>query len=202
MLILLESTGTIWEFPAFLVPAADALEIRIDGSDGFWGGMLTAITAMIVPFLLIGLTGFSLARVYSESIQDADQINPNFESRDLQYLLPQNKRERYWTALLSISAGLTEELTFRLVLPLLVYLVTGSVTAAILIATIWFGMMHWYQGWTGVVTTCFVGALLMFVYILTRNIFLVMLIHAMMDLNELYFAPAFSDWLKKRQRVE
>ena len=74
---------------------------------------------------------------------------------DIAALLPRNRSELAPAALLSISAGLTEELSFRLFLPLLLVLVTGSAPVAFVAAAGVFGAMHLYQGWVGVVgTTC------------------------------------------------
>ena len=117
----------------------------------------------------------------------------------MEHLFPRNKDERFWTAALSISAGVNEELCFRLVIPFLVFIVSGSAAFAICLATIWFGLAHFYQGWFGVFVTFILGAIFMFVYLLTQNIWLAMLIHAILDLNDLAFAPWFAERLEKRR---
>ena len=71
--------------------------------------------------------------------------------------MPRNGAETVWTGLLSINAGIGEELFFRLALPLLIVLVTGNVIAAFAVAAIVFGLVHVYQGWVGVLATTFLG---------------------------------------------
>ena len=117
----------------------------------------------------------------------------------MEHLFPRNKDERFWTAALSISAGIKEELCFRLVILFLIFIISDSPPFAIFLATIWFGLAHFYQGWFGVCATFILGAIFMFVYLLTQNIWLAMLIHAILDVNDLAFAPWFAEWLEKRR---
>lgn len=201
-LIALGHTHSLYTFPAFLTPWADALarQLHSDGG-GFFHGMITTLAAMIVPLLLFGLTLVSLGRVYSQhKNNDTNPKHPQAEQRNLECLFPRNRPERFWTTLLSISAGVTEELCFRLVVPLMIFIVTENAILAMVLATAWFGLLHIYQGWAGVLATSFVGAMLMFVYVLTQNLWLVMLIHAIIDLNDLSFAPWFAEWLEKRRQ--
>ncbi|GAB5350203.1 hypothetical protein TMRO357_02063 [Alteriqipengyuania sp. 357] len=65
---------------------------------------------------------------------------------DIEPMLPREHGEYPYTAALSVAAGFTEELFFRLALPLLAFYATGSAIAAFAIATVLFGAMHWYQG--------------------------------------------------------
>jgi membrane protease YdiL (CAAX protease family) len=113
---------------------------------------------------------------------------------DIQPLLPRNAAERWWAAFLSINAGMSEELFFRLALPLLIVLVTGNVIVAFAAATIVFGLMHLYQGWVGVVMTGLVGAVMSAIYLASGSIWIVATLHAVMDLNGLILMP----WIAQR----
>ena len=84
---------------------------------------------------------------------------------DIEPLMPRNGAETLWTGLLSINAGVGEELFFRLALPLLIVLVTGNVVAAFAVAAIMFGLVHVYQGWVGVLATTFLGFVFTGVYL-------------------------------------
>jgi len=104
-------------------------------------------------------------------------------------LLPRNRPEIVHAAAMSIAAGISEELAFRLFLPLLVALVSGSAFVAFGVAVAAFGAMHLYQGRAGVIATTLVGALMAAVYLMTGELWLAMVLHALIDLNSLVLRP-------------
>jgi len=104
-------------------------------------------------------------------------------------LLPRNRPEIMHAAAMSIAAGISEELAFRLFLPLLVALVSGSAFLAFGVAVAAFGAMHVYQGRAGVIATTLVGALMAAVYLMTGELWLAMVLHALIDLNSLVLRP-------------
>ncbi len=104
-------------------------------------------------------------------------------------LLPRNRPEIAHAAAMSIAAGISEELAFRLFLPLLVALVSGSAFVAFGVAVAAFGAMHLYQGRAGVIATTLVGALMAAIYLMTGELWLAMLLHALIDLNSLVLRP-------------
>ena len=116
---------------------------------------------------------------------------------DVQALLPRNAAERRWAAALALNAGLSEELFFRLLLPVLFYSVFGHALFALAASVLIFGFVHVYQGWTGVLATTMLGVALMGLYLATGSIWLVMGIHAFIDLNGLLFQP----WLQNKFRA-
>ncbi len=107
-------------------------------------------------------------------------------------LLPRNRPEIVHAAAMSIAAGVSEELAFRLFLPLLVALVSGSAFVAFGVAVAAFGAMHLYQGLAGVIATTLVGALMAAVYLMTGELWLAMVLHALIDLNSLALRPALT----------
>jgi membrane protease YdiL (CAAX protease family) len=84
---------------------------------------------------------------------------------------------------------LSEELFFRLALPLLLVVLTGNAALAFVIATATFGLMHLYQGWAGVIATTLVGAVMSAIYLATGSIWIVIILHAAIDLNGLIVMP-------------
>ncbi|HEY1425432.1 MAG TPA: CPBP family intramembrane glutamic endopeptidase [Caulobacteraceae bacterium] len=110
---------------------------------------------------------------------------------DIAPLMPRNWPETAWTALLSINAGVGEELFFRLTLPLLIALVTGSAPAAFAAAAVVFGLVHIYQGWIGVLATMLLGVVFTGVYLVTGSIFWPIALHAAFDLLGLVVRPTF-----------
>ncbi len=107
-------------------------------------------------------------------------------------LLPRNRPEIAHAAAMAIAAGISEELAFRLFLPLLLVLVSSSATVAFGIALALFGAMHRYQGWAGVIATTIVGGLMTAVYLMTGSLWLAMALHALIDLNSLALRPALT----------
>lgn len=105
-------------------------------------------------------------------------------------LLPRNRPELRWGAALSVNAGVSEELLFRLALPALLVIVTGEPISAFLLAALVFGMLHAYQGPVGVIATTLVGLVFTAIYVVTGSIVVVMVLHALFDLRTLVIIPA------------
>lgn len=119
---------------------------------------------------------------------------------DIEPLMPRNGRERLLAIPLSLNAGFSEELFFRLALPLLIAQVTGSAVVGVVAATIAFGLSHAYQGWKGVVGTGFLGGLLMMQYLASGSLLRVMALHAALDLVSLIVRPMIADGIAARRR--
>ncbi len=116
---------------------------------------------------------------------------------NLAALLPRNSGERFWAFLISLNAGLSEELFFRLVVPLLLAGVTGNAVLAFTLSVLLFGLGHAYQGLWGVITTTILGAMLGFIYLYTGQILAVVAVHAGIDLWSLVVVPVLIGWGKK-----
>lgn len=108
---------------------------------------------------------------------------------DISALLPRNRQELRLGALLSVNAGVVEELMFRLALPALIYGASGSSIAAIAGSVLLFGALHVYQGVAGVVVTTVVGAVLMTFYLVSGTIIVPIIVHALIDLRSLVIIP-------------
>ncbi|HWE44811.1 MAG TPA: type II CAAX endopeptidase family protein [Caulobacteraceae bacterium] len=113
---------------------------------------------------------------------------------DILALMPRNGAERAWLALLSLNAGVTEEIFFRLAVPLLLYAVTGSLIGALVGGCLIFGLIHAYQGIVGIFATTILGAVFTVIYIGTGSLLIAMAVHVLIDLNTLVFLP----WLRAR----
>jgi uncharacterized protein len=108
---------------------------------------------------------------------------------DIAALVPRNRAEIQWGALISINAGIVEEIFFRLLMPFAWFAITGNAVIALSIAVILFGLVHAYQGIVGVLATTAIGALLTVVYLATQQIWLAILLHVCIDLRVLVFLP-------------
>ncbi|MBB34116.1 MAG: hypothetical protein CME88_12610 [Hirschia sp.] len=96
--------------------------------------------------------------------------------------LPRTPRELVWGLLVSVAAGICEEIAYRgFLLPYLHSLFTPMILAIIVSSAI-FGAAHLYQGILGVITTSFVGVLFAVLYLSTGTLIGPIIIHILMDI--------------------
>jgi uncharacterized protein len=181
-LFWLGEQSALWAFPpAFaplLKPARDSLQNGQGMKEFLFGAASSAVVGLIVMTLLLRV-------LRKRSGEKPKQVVIG----DIQPLLPRNGAERVWAAVLSLNAGLSEELFFRLALPLVLVLIFGNALIAFIIATVVFGFMHLYQGVPGVIATTIVGAVMSAIYLATGDIWIVIVLHAAIDLNGLLLMP-------------
>jgi len=105
----------------------------------------------------------------------------------LSYFLPMTQTERRWFAFLCITAGICEETLYRGFLLYYLHIAPWSLnlTVALLIAAAIFGLGHLYGGISGVVGSAIAGILLGLLFLLTGNLLLPMIFHAIFDLQKL-----------------
>ncbi|MBP7288616.1 MAG: CPBP family intramembrane metalloprotease [Nannocystaceae bacterium] len=120
---------------------------------------------------------------------------------DVEPLIPRNRTEMLASLPLCLNAGFSEELFFRLALPLLVTTVTGSAIAGLVSAGIAFGLVHAYQGYKGVLATTALGALLTWMYLSSGSLLRPMLLHAAIDVVALIVRPSLARWLSRGASV-
>lgn len=142
--------------------------------------------AVSVPIGLI--LGLALLTVLA--IRATKQSDDGLQSiGDIQSMLPRNRQELLLTGLMSVNAGIVEELLFRLALPALVFGATGNAVVAVVAPLLLFGVMHLYQGVAGVIGTAVVGGLMMALYVGTGSIVWPIIVHALVDLRTLVLLP-------------
>ena len=121
-----------------------------------------------------------------------------FAFGDISAVLPRSRDELGWAALLAVGAGVSEELFFRLLLPLLIAQVSGSAWIGFAGATALFGFAHRYQGPAGVIATTLVGVLMAAVYLASGSLWVAMLLHMAINLNGLMLRPlAMGVWRRR-----
>lgn len=108
---------------------------------------------------------------------------------DIRALLPRTRGELPYGAALSVSAGVFEELLFRLGMPALVFAVTGNALAAFLGATLLFGLLHLYQGPLGIAISTVLGAVFVLLYLVTGSIVVPVVLHTLIDLRSMVLIP-------------
>lgn len=149
----------------------------VNDNSGLTSGVLIGMAVGI-----IGLTVFGILAVRKE----ADEI---ISVGDIQAILPRNRQELVLGGLLSINAGVVEELLFRLAVPALLFATTGNAVVAVVGSLLLFGIMHSYQGIAGIVITTILGAVFMALYVLSGSILVPIIAHAILDLRSLVIIP-------------
>lgn len=113
----------------------------------------------------------------------------------LRYRSPAAVRERgdvLAASALALAAGVSEELFFRLALPLVVAIVSGSGVIGIAIGWAAFVALHRHQGRVGMVAVGLIGGALTFLYLASGQLWLVICLHVAIDLNALVLRPIIS----------
>ncbi|NNE16823.1 MAG: CPBP family intramembrane metalloprotease [Saprospiraceae bacterium] len=202
ILFWIEEINALMVMPEFLVEFVNSIKSKSGIRDSkIISGMLKGIKISIIPSLILGSIIGTYFREYQAN--KSKKIDKKLESgdndfRNLESLIPRNYKERIWGAILSVNAGFSEELFFRLLAPILIYSVTGSASISIIASTIWFGLGHYYQGVSGILVTFLLGLLLFSVFLITKNIWITMIVHATLDINGLVLSP----WLKERYEIQ
>jgi uncharacterized protein len=108
---------------------------------------------------------------------------------DIGSLLPRTRGELFYGFGLSLNAGLVEELLFRLGMPALLFGITGNGVVAFLLASVLFGLLHLYQKVWGVLGATLLGLALSLLFLMTGSIWIVIIVHALIDLRSLVLIP-------------
>ncbi len=185
-LLILRALPSLHTLPAEFIPLAARLGSVMPTTALLDKGFLIgfAIAAMITGILL----GVLLAKKLKTSHATLGDIEP---------LMPRNAAETGWAALLALNAGLSEEIFFRLLLPLLLTGLLHNPLLAFAIATVLFGLVHFYQGVAGVVMTTLLGAVMAALYLWTGDLWIAIAAHAGLDLFGLVVRPTFMRMLHR-----
>lgn len=150
--------------------SAEMLGLGFPSGPRFWIGLLLAF-------------GLALAwrRMLSAAVSDEEGRERLLaQLQVVRPLLPSTVRELRLFTMLSITAGVCEELLFRgyLIWYLTIYI--GLPGAAVL-SGIWFGLGHLYQGRRQAVRIIFVGFVFVLFYVGTGTLWIPMALHAALD---------------------
>ena len=98
-------------------------------------------------------------------------------------MLPKTPTERAVWIIVSITAGVCEEILYRGWLLSLFAATLGSVWLGLLISSIIFGFAHTYQGRNGILGTGVLGAMFGLLFIFSGSLIPGQVLHAVIDLN-------------------
>lgn len=191
--------GVAGRWPSFVqIPAEFAPATVLVGFDGLTAADRQTVLLAAACGVLIGLAAGMLLTAWR-----AWRGRPEGTMfGDARAVLPRGPQDYGWAALVCLTAGLTEEAYFRLLVPLLATLASGSAVAGFVGATLLFGAAHRYQGWRGVVATTVAGTALSVGYLATGSLIAMMALHAAGDLGHLVLRPALRLAIERRRSGE
>ena len=145
----------------------------------------TAVLAICVFFLVATVQGLACARDAARR----RRIAPAFAR--LRFMLPVSRQERRWWVLLSVSAGIGEELLYR---GFLLHFLLGEwpsgfqpgVPQALLSSALAFALAHLYQGWRGMLSATAMGLVFGLLAVGTGSLVLPIVLHIVIDLQVLW----------------
>jgi len=165
-------------------------------TDGAGGIDLETVAGMLVGLLVGTLLVVVVIRVAARARRaahpdDAGPALPLAGSAALAPMLPTTPRGRRGWAALSVTAGVTEEITYRgvVVLTLALVLPTADPRVVVVLAAVLFGLAHAYQGPLGMVATALAGAVFAGIYLGTGSLLVPMVLHVLVDLRALLLTP-------------
>ena len=146
-------------------------------SGGFGIGLAIGVAIVVAVVLVVPV--FLLRR----------QVNELPAIGDVGALLPRTRGELKYGVGLSLNAGVVEELLFRLGMPALLFGITGNGLVSFIVASVLFGLLHIYQKFWGVLGATVLGLAFSVLYLLTGSIWVVIVVHAAIDLRSLVLLP-------------
>ena len=158
-------------------PGIRDVRALVDANAGIAIAVLVALTIALVVLTALGVRA-------ARQDQDVPTLG------DIGSMLPRNRQELRLGALLSLNAGVFEELLFRLALPTLIFGASGSALAAVIGSILFFGALHLYQGIPGIIGTSLIGAIFMVIFAVSGAIWIPIVLHALFDLRSLVLIPA------------
>lgn len=137
---------------------------------------------ILVPFLVIWEgTAYGISKLL------AGTAGPG-SAKTVDSLLPQSLIEILIWIATSITAGICEEMAFRVFLERQLHALSGNIAVAVLGQGLVFGLFHSYQGWRNVVVISALGTLYGALAVWRRNVRINIVAHA--------FTDVWEGWLK------
>jgi membrane protease YdiL (CAAX protease family) len=165
--------------------AAAAVTIWIVNDRAFYELGIAATSGWRLGFGAIVLVAAAvLLEVQRRRVTSDPSLSAEFREKiaNASPLLPTNGRELATFYLVSVTAGVCEELLYRGYL--IWYLkVTAGLPAAVILSSMMFGMAHLYQGRKGMLQTGTIGLVFALLYIVTGSLWVPMALHMLVDMS-------------------
>lgn len=182
------SVAVLWVLTGLACWAAGLREVffsqcRPDDLPWLLGSTTARVIASAV--LLVFFAAALLPGMRGTRSSKAHQAYVREYRRALAFFLPVTEEELRWFTYLVVSAGICEEVLFRgFLMPFLHHAPPHpGWTLALVVSSFCFGWNHLYQGVSGVFSTALAGFAFGLLFLLTGNLVLPMLMHAVVDLQ-------------------
>ena len=148
--------------------------------------------------LAVAYTSIALGQGLKVATNQALRMRISKATHSLRFFLPVTARERRWWILVSLSAGVCEEILYR---GFVTHYFSGSLSATIPLGTVgawlasslFFGLAHAYQGVAGIVRSTLGGLILGSIAILSGGLLLPIVLHFLLDLQMLWMYRPMAD---------
>jgi len=132
--------------------------------------------------LLVLILAFSIVQ-FKLSVVNQDNFSVvRGKMKHIYHYLPKNRNELNWFMILSISAGICEEIIFRLFLYEFLNEHIG-LWGAFILANVAFALTHIGSGKQNLISSFVLGLVFSAIYYFTENIWLAVLLHIAIDVN-------------------
>ncbi|WP_078084072.1 CPBP family intramembrane glutamic endopeptidase [Microbulbifer mangrovi] len=172
----------LWSITIFLIYSFYEGALSVNNPNFLPKSIWKIYASLLLFTTLILYLIYVVATIYnSEKVRQ--QVMGQFQSAgdSVLGLLPETRKEfLLFTLLLSVTAGICEELIFRWYL---YSFLEGQVhwLIAVFMSSLLFGLWHLYLGWGYVVKTSVMGAILCGVYLYFESILIAIIAHILMD---------------------
>ena len=179
-----------WTLAVIAVLATGGREIWNMAETVSWLPHGEGVKAFLIGLLAAMLVGQLVPVVLMRSNEKL-QARVRQALSSLYFILPVTRAERWWWVVVSLSAGVCEEVLYR---GFLIHYFQGaplywSLTIAIVGSIVAFGIGHSYQGFRGVVGTAILGVVFAVLFLMTGSLLVPVLLHAFVDVRILWMVP-------------
>ena len=145
---------------------------------------------------------FIVLQIVTSKVKTTEKASSILERmKDIYHYLPKSKREFNWFNALSLSAGLCEEIIFRLFL--FSYLIESTnLFLALIITNVVFALTHIGTGKKNLGGAFILGSVFTAIYYFTNNIWLAMILHSAIDISVGFLSYASYNIIKATKKKD
>lgn len=163
---------------------------RINMSNMVWLNTISLGVFLVIAIVLSYQTvKYLLSEEYrrqlAEQVKNSQQ---NHYEKTIDLLIPRSVKEKKYFFLVSLTAGICEEIVWRGAMLFLLKDIFPAmhIVGCVLIASAMFGLCHFYQGINGVIKTEIAGFFFMILYLVTDSVLLGIILHFMFDVSSAF----------------
>lgn len=130
------------------------------------------------------LIGAAIALVLvAAAAKGIQRAKPDVLERRRKLQWPENGAQWRWAMLISVAAGVGEELVYRGTLYQLMLRVTSSIVASVAICVVLFALAHQAHGRRAVLAVGYIGLVFHVLYLATGNLLVTIVLHTLYDMG-------------------